>query len=179
VKGVPYSESCDENDIKKCFKHRLSVVKKFIGQDLAGLEVLDIGHPNKFGRALGVKNNTNIDLNACYPLGGIYCFDVVTCFEVIEHVMNPLALMENIRWVMKPGGLCYLSTPIRSRLWHEKVHFTEYYPRDMKIMFEYAGFEIVKYKKFCLWDWDFMFWGFRPFFRVLTQRTQLWALRKI
>jgi SAM-dependent methyltransferase len=41
-------------------------------------------------------------------------FDIVTCFEVIEHVPGPDALLCEIRRVLKPDGLLLLSTPNRS-----------------------------------------------------------------
>ena len=38
-------------------------------------------------------------------------FDVVTSFEVIEHINNPLPEMENINTLIRPGGLFYCTTP--------------------------------------------------------------------
>ena len=38
-------------------------------------------------------------------------FDVVTSFEVIEHINNPLAEMKNIETLLRPGGLFYCTTP--------------------------------------------------------------------
>ena len=57
-------------------------------------------------------------------------FDVVTCFETIEHVKNPDVLAKNIKNVVKPGGVVYISTPNDLKhdddnRWH-KVHFDFY-----------------------------------------------------
>lgn len=54
-------------------------------------------------------------------------FDVVTCFETIEHVINPEILLKNIRAVTKEHGVIYISTPndlkkTDRNKWH-KVHF--------------------------------------------------------
>jgi len=54
-------------------------------------------------------------------------FDVVTCFETIEHVSNPEVLLKNIQAVTKTGGIVYISTPndlkkTDKNKWH-KVHF--------------------------------------------------------
>lgn len=57
-------------------------------------------------------------------------FDVVTCFETIEHVANPEILLKNIKAVINPGGVIYISTPNDLKeedknKWH-KVHFDFY-----------------------------------------------------
>lgn len=38
-------------------------------------------------------------------------FDVVTAFDIIEHVQNPAAFLEEIRSILAPGGIIALSTP--------------------------------------------------------------------
>ncbi len=38
-------------------------------------------------------------------------FDVVTATEVIEHLENPRLFIRDIFRILKPGGLCILSTP--------------------------------------------------------------------
>ena len=177
--GIPFADGCDQNDLKRAWKHRLAVIKQAIGHDISDLKSLDVGESNLLGRKLGIRDNTSGDLNWEFitPSNN---YDIVTCFEVLEHVMNPAFLMKNILEHLKPGGMCYLCTPIRRHIdpFYGRNHLTEYEPRKLKILFDYVGFEMVAYKKFCLWDWDFMFWGFRPFFRVLLQRTQLWSLRR-
>ena len=57
-------------------------------------------------------------------------FDIVTCFETIEHVKNPEILLKNIRDVLNPKGIAYISTPndikhTDKNKWH-KVHFDFY-----------------------------------------------------
>lgn len=37
-------------------------------------------------------------------------FDVITCFDVIEHHFNPKALLNEIRRIMKPDGILIIST---------------------------------------------------------------------
>jgi 2-polyprenyl-3-methyl-5-hydroxy-6-metoxy-1,4-benzoquinol methylase len=38
-------------------------------------------------------------------------FDLVTCVEVIEHVESPIALLRNIRQLLRIGGLAIVTTP--------------------------------------------------------------------
>jgi 2-polyprenyl-6-hydroxyphenyl methylase/3-demethylubiquinone-9 3-methyltransferase len=37
-------------------------------------------------------------------------FDIVTCFEVLEHVPNPAAVVEACATALKPGGIAFFST---------------------------------------------------------------------
>ncbi|MBE9391232.1 class I SAM-dependent methyltransferase [Fervidicoccus fontis] len=38
-------------------------------------------------------------------------FDLITSFEVIEHLFNPDNLLENVKNLLRPGGYLILSTP--------------------------------------------------------------------
>jgi SAM-dependent methyltransferase len=42
-------------------------------------------------------------------------FDVVTLFEVLEHIDDPVGLMDQVRSVLKPDGFIALSVPNRER----------------------------------------------------------------
>lgn len=48
-------------------------------------------------------------------------FDVVSLFDVIEHLENPNAVMELVESVLKPEGICFLSTP-------DPIHFNRTEP---------------------------------------------------
>ena len=43
-------------------------------------------------------------------------FDLVTCMEMLEHVPDPLSIIESIRVLLKPGGHGFLSTLNRTPL---------------------------------------------------------------
>jgi SAM-dependent methyltransferase len=93
-------------------------------------------------------------------------FDVVTCFEVIEHLkFSPIPMLMEIRRVLKPDGVLVLTTPnINSAesivrmlkgespqecpLFHRDmkygvVHPKEYTRRQLHDAFEELGFEIL------------------------------------
>jgi 2-polyprenyl-3-methyl-5-hydroxy-6-metoxy-1,4-benzoquinol methylase len=38
-------------------------------------------------------------------------YDVITCFDVLEHVPDPLAALENIRDALRPGGIFFVYAP--------------------------------------------------------------------
>ncbi len=38
-------------------------------------------------------------------------YDVITCFDVLEHVPNPLAALRSIRDALRPGGILFLYAP--------------------------------------------------------------------
>jgi 2-polyprenyl-3-methyl-5-hydroxy-6-metoxy-1,4-benzoquinol methylase len=69
-------------------------------------------------------------------------FDVVTLDQVVEHVVDPVALLRGIHHVLKPGGLLVLSTPNAegwsARVfgrhwihWHAPYHLQFFTPASM------------------------------------------------
>ena len=165
--------------IKFCIQKqkRLVDLRRFLGK--LPEKTLDIGQPNYAGRALGVMHNTlATDFNFVI-LAPEKDYDAVLCFEVIEHVMNPFDMLRAIRGFLRPGGKLYLSTPVMFPWYQGPHHFTEYKVKNFRVMLEYAGFKILRSEITKPWPWWFMFWGFRPFFRVMFHRTQLYECEKI
>ncbi len=69
-------------------------------------------------------------------------FDAIVCTEVLEHIPDPQALLNESKRILKPGGKMLLTAPL---LWpeHEAPHdyhrFTRY---ALKMVFERAGFTV-------------------------------------
>ncbi len=68
--------------------------------------------------------------------------DAVLCTEVIEHVVDPFALVAEAHRVLKPEGALLLSAPFTWHL-HDEPHdywrFTEY---GLRVLCERAGFRV-------------------------------------
>lgn len=67
------------------------------------------------------------------------CVDAVTCFEAIEHVENPRAVVEEIVRVLRPGGLLLVSTPNKAvyadeRDYNNEFHVHEFYLPDLELL---------------------------------------------
>ena len=84
-------------------------------------------------------------------------FDVITSFEVIEHINNPQEELANFFKILRKGGLVYCTTPnfnslLRYRL-KEKYnvlcypeHLSYYTPKSLKFIFNRSGFKTKKIK---------------------------------
>jgi 2-polyprenyl-3-methyl-5-hydroxy-6-metoxy-1,4-benzoquinol methylase len=83
-------------------------------------------------------------------------FDVVVLYFVLEHLRDPLALLQEICRVLKPGGLLSVAVPniaglyfrlnqeawIAERVCHQS-HFYEFSPRTLRRILARAGMRVV------------------------------------
>lgn len=186
IPGVPFTHNGSKS-VKSASNNsrRADIIKKFVGMtrhEIMNLRTIDIGSENMIGRLVGTRRNTVGDLNTrCIGFeDGTY--DFVLNSEIIEHIMNPLGVMQDIYRMLKPGGICVVATPIQPRIgaWYDlDKHFVEYRPWRLKQLFLYCGFEVIKYRRYSIWKWfPFAFTGIRPLMRCLFHRSQMWLIRK-
>jgi len=78
-------------------------------------------------------------------------FDVVICNDVIEHLEQPIVALQNIKRVLKKGGILYLSTPnltsLRKKLFARadirEHHISMMASNELKGLLENLGFTIL------------------------------------
>jgi SAM-dependent methyltransferase len=84
-------------------------------------------------------------------------FDVVVMDDLVEHVADPTALVQESRRILRPGGLLTLNTPNRAGLWHllmgrrwfhyKQVEHTYFFsPAVMRDLLGRHGFEVLAVK---------------------------------
>jgi hypothetical protein len=118
--------------------------------------VLDLGPANALAREIERRHTVRVEHTGTHDLdrerlAGI-CpgpYGTVTAFEILEHVMNPLFVLEGCREVLRPDGVLYLSVPRRHP--HEWLfgrcaeHFHEFAPDELRWLLDKAGFDIAAF----------------------------------
>jgi len=88
-------------------------------------------------------------------------FDVVTMWQVLEHLPHPLATLKEVHRILKPGGLLATSTPdiegkmakiFRRKWWNlRRLHINQFTAKTLTDMLNRAGFKNVlstEYKEY-------------------------------
>ena len=124
-------------------------------------------------------------------------FDLVTLFDVIEHIPSPVPFVTEITRVLKPGGRALIVTPdissfsarVMGRTWlHYKPEHLFYYSADtLSRLLQAAGLEtqLVKASGKCL-SFDYLVhhflrfhhWALTPLARLGNTITPDWLLQK-
>ncbi|MGG7645456.1 class I SAM-dependent methyltransferase [Rhodovulum sp. YNF3179] len=93
---------CSNGYITEKIRHHFDLEAFGFDRNSENIEIGTLKYPNvKFGQ---------VDLNQ--PYGGSQTFDLVTCFETLEHVGNLKAAVQNILKRIAPGGKALISVPI-------------------------------------------------------------------
>lgn len=80
-----------------------------------------------------------------------HAYDCVICAEVIEHVVDPVKAVENLYRVLKPGGICLVTTPYMFPTHdapHDYFRYTEF---GLRLLFK--EFQIVSIEGKTRW-WE-------------------------
>ena len=119
-------------------------------------------------------NNTNIDLDFDDLCGK---YEIVTAFEIIEHLFNPLHFLIQVKNILNENGTLYLSTPKGKPyfLWSED-HYHEMREDRLRALIDRAGFSIIRKKEIRIHPLKFYFTGFRPLLRFFYDKHLLMEL---
>ena len=86
-------------------------------------------------------------------------FDVITLWDVFEHLPSPIDTLNIINMILKPGGLLVITTP-NIDSWTSKIfgkfwagwelprHYHVYSPRLLKSLLQKTGFDFSKFTSF-------------------------------
>lgn len=170
-----YGKYLEEEDcIKATFKRRLKVINRLSGKG----RLLDIGCAFGFFLELARDNGWKVQGLEISEYAYTYAknvlklpvmnktlekakfksssFDVVTIFDVIEHLPDPKSTLKEIRRVLKPNGLVVITTPnigsitakILWKNWEEvrrvREHIYFFSKNTLKKILESLGFEVLK-----------------------------------
>jgi len=121
-------------------------VAKRKGWEVHGTEYTDEAISICEGKGIEMKKGK---LNTAYYENE--SFDIITSFEVIEHINNPTEELNNFNELLRKGGLAYVTTPNFNSLLRYRLksaynvisypeHLSYYTPRTLKKVFLQHGF---------------------------------------
>lgn len=158
---------------KRRFKKTLDFVATSIKSPS---KLLDIGTPNALSiyfseQGFHIENTKEIDLDF-HPdsIKDGRTFEAVTAFEIFEHLINPMGVLQNI-----PSDRLFTSIPLS--LWFSKAyrnksnewdqHFHEFEDWQFDWLLEKSGWKVIRKEKFTN---PALIPGFRPLLRLFTPR---------
>jgi len=74
-------------------------------------------------------------------------FDSALCTEVLEHLPEPGACLEEIHRVVKPGGAVFFTVPMTMYTHSEPYDFYRYTEYGLRYLLEKHGFEIIALRR--------------------------------
>lgn len=138
----PDSVSAEEHWQRQVLNHAVDAHLTRLGPGLTAVEISGGAHATRPWKRYERLDYPEFDL--CAPLGERERFDVVICEQVLEHVVDPIAAVRNLRGLCAPGGHVVVSTPFLIRV-HELWGMQDYWrftPRGLRTLLERAGLEV-------------------------------------
>ncbi|WP_347373177.1 methyltransferase [Aequorivita sp. Q41] len=161
---------------KKRYKHTLSFLTEVISKED---KILDLGVSNPFSEILlkeGFNNVTNTkgeDLDIETTVVKSTEFDVVTAFEIFEHLVSPFNVLNDIKAKKLVASIplkLWFASAYRSKTDKWDRHYHEFEDWQFDWLLEKAGWRIIKREKFTN---PVRKVGIRPILRMITPRYYL------
>lgn len=111
-------------------------------------------------------------------------FDVVTLFDVLEHVPEPAAMLTGAKGLVKPGGHMVVTMPDERRPhpWNREAldyppfHYTRWHPDSLRVLLEREGLRVLKLTSAPI---DARYLSGQAFFNFLMPLTLPWLKRRL
>lgn len=160
---------------KERFEKTLNFLEKHLKKTTT---ILDLGVSNPLSelmkaKGFEVKNTNGEDLDINFTSLQNNEYDVLTAFEIFEHLLNPLTVLHNCK-----ANKLFISVPLR--LWFSPAyrsktdmwdrHYHEFEDWQLDWLLEKAGFRIIDSIK---WAHPVKKIGIRPILRKFTPRYYL------
>ena len=164
---------------------RFDITLEFLKKHISKSEtILDLGVSNPFSEIMlrngfQVQNTTGEDLDQNQESLKNSNADVVTAFEIFEHLLNPYTILEAIK-----ADKLLISIPMR--LWFSPAyrsktdmwdrHYHEFEDWQLDWLLEKTGWKIIDRKR---WTNPVKKFGIRPLLRLFTNRYYIVYAEKI
>ena len=157
---------------KKRYKYTIEFLKQHI---VTTETILDLGVENPFSELLKkegytVSNTLGEDLDIDMSTIGTHTSDVVTAFEIFEHLLSPFTVLKNIKSKKLVASIplrLWFASAYRSKTDPRDRHFHEFESWQFDWLLEKAGWKIIATKK---WTNPTKKIGFRPLLRWFIPR---------
>jgi hypothetical protein len=156
----------------KRFKHTIEFLKKHIPNTNS---ILDLGVKNPFSEIMKtegylVENTTGEDLDIDTSTISNSQSEVVTAFEIFEHLLSPFTVLQSIKSKKIVASVplrLWFSPAYRSKTDMWDRHYHEFEDWQFDWLLEKSGWKIIDRQK---WTNPTKKLGLRPFFRWFTPR---------
>ncbi|MDC8005628.1 methyltransferase [Aureisphaera galaxeae] len=160
---------------KKRYKHTLRFLKNYVSTDES---ILDLGVTNPFSEILikegfNVTNTKGEDLDLDTEAVQTDTYDVVTAFEIFEHLVSPFNVINDIKAKKLVASVplkLWFASAYRSKTDERDRHYHEFEDWQFDWLLEKAGWRIKKSEKFTN---PVRKVGIRPILRRFTPRYYL------